>query len=62
VDQCGHENYFFNNVQHGIRTPDDGDIWRRIEEKSPCWLEKKQRKYRKAVEILRVEAANITQD
>jgi hypothetical protein len=34
----GHERYFFENVRHGIRTPEDGLIWRRIEEKKPRWL------------------------
>lgn len=58
VDQCGYEEYFFNNVLHNIRTSDDREIWRRIEEKSPCWLEKKKREYQQAIEILRAEAAN----
>ena len=34
----GHERYFFKNVQLGIRTPEDGAIWRRIQEKQPSWL------------------------
>lgn len=61
ADQCGHEDYFFNNVRHGIRTPDDGDIWRRIEERSPCWLKKKGREYQEAIKILRSENANTSQ-
>lgn len=61
VNQCGFEDYFFNNAKHGIRTPDDSDIWRRIEEKSPCWLEKKKREYQQAIEILRAEVANGAQ-
>ncbi|MFN0193822.1 MAG: hypothetical protein ACKVP5_17920 [Aestuariivirga sp.] len=61
ADQCGNEDYFFNNVLHGIRTPDDGIIWRRIEEKVPCWLEKKKREYQGAIEILRSEFASHTQ-
>lgn len=50
----GHENYFFNNVKHGIRTPDDLDIWRRIEERSPPWLNSAA--YEEAIDILRAEA------
>lgn len=57
VDQCGNEDYFFNNILQGIRTPDDGDIWRRIKEKSPCWLENKKREYQAAIEILQSEIA-----
>jgi len=34
----GHERYFFENVRHGIRTSDDGLIWRRLEERAPRWL------------------------
>lgn len=50
----GFERYFFENVRHGIRTPDDGDIWKRIEERLPPWL--KTSTYERAVEILRAEA------
>jgi hypothetical protein len=54
--QCGGwESYFFENVRHGILTPDDGEIWRIIEEQSPCWLNSK--KHKKAVDILRSERA-----
>lgn len=49
----GHERYFFNNVQHGVRTPDDGAIWMRIEEKQPSWLAKDE--YAEAVSVLRRE-------
>ncbi len=58
ADQCGYEDYFFNNVRCGIRTPDDGAIWQRLNEKSPCWLEKKEQEYREAIDTLCVEAAN----
>lgn len=61
ADKCGCEDYFFNNVLHGIRTSDDHEIWRRIEEKGPCWLEKKKKEYQQAVEILRSEVTNDTQ-
>lgn len=44
-----------------VCAPDDSDIWRRIEEKSPCWLEKKKREYQQAIEILRAEVANGAQ-
>ena len=50
----GHERYFFENVRHGIRTPDDICIWRRIEEQSPRWLQ--ECKYREAIALLRAEA------
>ena len=54
IEQCGgHERYFFNNVQHGIRTSDDSEIWRKIEERSPRWL--KAEAYKEAIEILRSE-------
>lgn len=49
----GHEEYFFENVRHGIRTPDDADIWRRIQERSPTWLTPESHK--QAVGILRAE-------
>jgi len=58
-DQCGNEDYFFNNVLHGIRTPDDGKIWRRIEARSPSWLKKKE--YQQTIAILRAEAGNSVQ-
>lgn len=51
----GHERYFFENVSHGIRTPDDVLIWRRIEERGPSWL--RCRAYAEAVAILQAEAA-----
>lgn len=50
----GHENYFFNNVKHGIRTPDDLAIWRRIEEHAPPWLESPE--HEEAITILRTES------
>lgn len=53
---AGHERYFFENVRHGIRTSDDGEIWRRIEERAPTWLKCKE--YAKAIGILRDEVAN----
>ena len=56
IDQSNEqEAYFFNNVQHGIRTPDDCEIWRRIEERSPSWL--KTAAYKEAIESLRRESA-----
>jgi hypothetical protein len=50
-----YEGYFFENVRHNIRTPDDGDIWRRIEVRSPSWLTLEAHKH--AIQILRSEAA-----
>jgi hypothetical protein len=39
LDQTGgHENYFFNNVAHGIRTPDDLDIWAKLKAADRPWL------------------------
>jgi len=49
----GHERYFFENVRHGIRTPEDGLIWRRIEEKRPSWF--RGDVYAEPVAILRGE-------
>lgn len=55
IDQNqGHERYFFENVRHGIRTPEDGLIWRRIEERKPAWL--RGDAYAGAVCVLRGEA------
>jgi len=51
----GHERYFFENVRHGIRTPEDGLIWRRIEERAPPWLQSGA--YGQAVSLLRAEEA-----
>lgn len=51
----GYERYFLENVRHGIRTPDDGEIWGKIEERAPDWL--KSDAYAQAIEILRTEAA-----
>lgn len=47
----GHERYFFENVRLGIRTPEDPLIWRRIEERRPCWLRREE--YAEAVAVLR---------
>jgi len=54
IDQNdGHERYFFENVRHGIRTPVDGDIWKRIENRNPGWL--RDEKYAEAIALLRAE-------
>ncbi|WP_411857810.1 hypothetical protein [Roseiflexus sp.] len=53
IKSCGYERYFFENVRHGIRTPEDVRIWRRIEERSPSWLGR----YPNEEMVLRVEAA-----
>ncbi|WP_145976162.1 hypothetical protein [Nitrospira moscoviensis] len=50
----GYERYFFENVRHGIRTPDDGLIWSRIKEQNPDWLA--NRSYGEAVALLEREA------
>lgn len=49
----GHEAYFFNNVKHCIRTPDDLRIWRRIKARSPDWL--KPSSYADATAVLERE-------
>lgn len=48
---AGHERYFFENVRHGIRTPEDHLIWQRIEHKNPSWL--REGTYAEAVALLR---------
>ncbi len=35
----GQERYFFENVRHGIRTTEDGAIWKRSQQYRPRWLE-----------------------
>ena len=52
-----HERYFFENVRHGIRTTDDGSIWKRIEERAPTWLGAEE--YRESVKLLRSEAQQL---
>lgn len=47
----GFEEYFFENIRHGIRTNQDFAIWRRIEESGPRWLGRPS--YAQAVAILR---------
>ncbi len=49
---AGHERYFFANVRHGIRTPDDHLIWQRIEQKKPRWLHD-EATYAEAIALLR---------
>jgi len=47
----GHENYFLNNVLHGIRTASDEEIFAIIERGSPDWISAEQ--YRDAITRLR---------
>ncbi|TBZ35724.1 hypothetical protein E0H47_24135 [Rhizobium leguminosarum bv. viciae] len=47
----GHENYFLNNVLHGIRTVSDDEIFTIIERESPNWISADE--YRDAIAILR---------
>jgi hypothetical protein len=49
----GHDRYFFENVRHGIRTPEDLVIWRRIEARMPSWLAGVR--YAEAIAVLRDE-------
>jgi len=53
----GHEAYFFENVRHGIRTPEDVAIWFRIEQRQPEWLSNDA--YSDVVETLRAEATRV---
>lgn len=53
VQHGGHERYFFENVRHGIRTREDGLIWRRIKEQAPHWLQEEG--YAEAVSRLQTE-------
>jgi hypothetical protein len=46
----GHEEYFLNNVRHGLLTPDDEAIWRRMWQQRPDWLGESQ--YRDTIETL----------
>jgi hypothetical protein len=50
AQSAGYEKYFFLNVQHGIRTPDDPGIWERIKSKSAPWLG--QASYSAAIKML----------
>ena len=51
----GFEKYFFLNVQHGIRTPDDLDIWKRMKLKAPAWLG--QAAYSSAIKTLQADSS-----
>ncbi len=51
----GHERYFFQNIRHGIRTSEDGSIWKHIESGTAPWLNKFQSDYAEAVAKLRSE-------
>ncbi|HZT35030.1 MAG TPA: hypothetical protein VFA15_03850 [Nitrososphaera sp.] len=50
----GYEEYFFENVKHGIRTPEDGLIWEKIKTAKPKWLTEKS--YAEVAAILETEA------
>ncbi|NLS04836.1 hypothetical protein HGP14_15895 [Rhizobium sp. P32RR-XVIII] len=47
----GHENYFLNNVLHGIRTASDDEIFTVVERQSPNWISADR--YQDAVALLR---------
>jgi len=56
LDQRGRaERYFFENVRHGIRTPEDIAIWHRIESVGALWLSDPQ--YAEPIATLRTEVA-----
>lgn len=46
-----HEEYFLENVRHGITTADDEQVWRHLCERTPGWLTRQD--YRQAVDTLR---------
>ena len=50
----GYERYFFENIKHGIRTPHDDAIWKRIKTASPDWINKPE--YAEAISILEASA------
>lgn len=50
----GGEEYFFRNVEHGIRTPDDRAIWMAMQERRAECLGKPE--WARAIAILRCEA------
>lgn len=54
LQNAGSEEYFFKNVRHAIRTPDDTDIWRRMET-NPRWLTDVAAKFLEPVATLRGE-------
>lgn len=54
----GSEEYFLNNVKHGIRSAGDSDIWKRIKEREPAWL--RNETYAEAIGLLNAEAAGRT--
>ena len=56
----GSEEYFLNNVKHGIRTAGDGEIWRRIKERDPAWL--RNGAHTQAINLLNAEAARGRND
>ena len=51
----GNEQYFLENVANGIRTSNDLEIWRRIEERKPRWLTR-QDVIQEAIDLLRKES------
>ena len=51
MEHDGAEEYFFENVKHGIRTADDAAIWKRME-RGPDWLRRKEPRYPDAIAIL----------
>lgn len=53
IDQPGQEDYFFQNVRHGIRTPDDAEIWRRMENRNSDWVTRMAERFPEAVATLR---------
>jgi hypothetical protein len=59
VDQNqGYEEYFFENVRHGIRASEDLRIWRRIKERAPVWLSNSR--WSEAIKILEAEDAQAS--
>jgi hypothetical protein len=55
----GSEEYFFRNVEHGIRTRDDHAVWRVMQERQAQCLTKAD--WARAIAILRCEAAGAAE-
>jgi hypothetical protein len=45
IDHPGSEDYFFENVRHGIRTPDDEGIWSRMRTHDSDWSAQMEQRY-----------------
>jgi len=53
IDHPGQEDYFFENVRHGICTPDDDGIWARMKERGGHWLGQMEARFPEAIDALK---------